>query len=68
MADSSGDTIINTLIRALKGQPKTINFCNKHLDKIPRAIGKLKCVCHLNLKNNKLKTLPDELTHLLQVC
>ncbi|KAK7114023.1 leucine-rich repeat-containing protein 69-like [Littorina saxatilis] len=55
------------LIRALKGQPKTLNLCNRHLDKIPKAIGKLECVCQLNLKNNKIKKLPPELTHLFQL-
>ena len=55
------------LVRALRGQPKTLNLCNKHLAKVPKAIGKLEFVCQLNLKNNKLKKLPPELTHLFQV-
>lgn len=55
------------LVRALKGKPKTLNLCNKKLDKVPRAIGKLDCVVHLQLRGNKLKDLPIELSHLFQV-
>ncbi|KAK3770937.1 hypothetical protein RRG08_032871 [Elysia crispata] len=55
------------LIRALKGQPKQITLCNKNLEKIPRAIGKLDCVCQLQLKNNKIRKLPKELCHLYQL-
>ncbi|KAK7497646.1 hypothetical protein BaRGS_00011041 [Batillaria attramentaria] len=55
------------LIRALKGQPKSLNLCNKHLQKVPKAIGKLEFICQLNLKNNHLKRLPPELTHLFQL-
>ncbi|KAL8582390.1 Leucine-rich repeat-containing protein 69 [Nucella lapillus] len=55
------------LIRALRGQPKTLNLCNKHLDNIPKAIGKLEYICQLNAKNNKIRKLPVELTHLYQL-
>ncbi|CAG2203780.1 Leucine-rich repeat-containing protein 69 [Mytilus edulis] len=55
------------LVRALKGKPKTLNLCNKKLDKVPRAIGKLDCVVHLQLRGNKLKDLPIELSHLFQL-
>ena len=58
------DTI---LVRALKGKPKTLNLCNKKLDRVPKAIGKLDCVIHLQLRGNKLKDLPLELSHLYQV-
>ncbi|XP_005101046.1 leucine-rich repeat-containing protein 69 isoform X2 [Aplysia californica] len=55
------------LIRALKSQPKQLTLCNKNLVKIPRAIGKLDCICQLQLKNNKIKKLPKELCHLFQL-
>lgn len=55
------------LVRALKGKPKTLNLCNKKLDRVPKAIGKLDCVIHLQLRGNKLKDLPMELSHLFQV-
>ena len=55
------------LVRALKGQPKTLNLCNKHLDRVPKAIGSLEFVCQLNLKNNKIKRLPLEMIRLYQV-
>jgi len=43
------------------------NLCNKKLDRVPKAIGKLDCVIHLQLRGNKLKDLPLELSHLYQV-
>ena len=55
------------LVRALKGKPKSLNLCNKKLDKVPKAIGKLDCVVHLQLRGNKLTSLPIELSHLFQV-
>ena len=55
------------LIPALRSQPKSLNLCNKKLEKIPKSIGKLDCVCQLQLKNNKIKKLPKELCHLFQV-
>lgn len=55
------------LVRALKGKPKALNLCNKKLDKVPKIIGKLDCVLHLQLRGNKLNTLPMELSHLFQV-
>ena len=55
------------LVRALKSKPKSLNLSNKKLDRVPKAIGKLDCVIHLQLKNNFLKTLPHELTYLDQV-
>lgn len=55
------------LVPALKSKPKALNLSNKKLDRVPKAIGKLDCVLHLQLKNNKLKTLPYELSYLYQV-
>ena len=55
------------LVRALKSKPKSLNLSSKKLDKVPKAIGKLDCVIHLQLKNNRLKTLPHELSYLDQV-
>ncbi|XP_061162754.1 leucine-rich repeat-containing protein 69-like [Saccostrea echinata] len=55
------------LIPALKGKPKALNLCNKKLDKVPKIIGKLDCILHLQLRGNKLKTLPIELSHLFQL-
>ena len=55
------------LVRALKSKPKSLNLSNKKLDRVPKAIGKLDCVVHLQLKNNKLTQLPFELSYLYQV-
>ena len=55
------------LVRALKSKPKALNLSNKKLDRVPKAIGKLDCVVHLQLKNNKLTQLPFELSYLFQV-
>ncbi|WAR12522.1 LRC69-like protein [Mya arenaria] len=55
------------LIRALKSKPKALNLSNKKLDRVPKAIGKLDCIIHLQLKNNSLKTLPFELSYLDQI-
>ena len=55
------------LVRALKGKPKALNLSNKKLDRLPKAIGKLDCIVHLQLKNNKLTQLPYELSYLFQV-
>ena len=55
------------LIPALKAQPKSLSLCNKKLEKIPKAIGRLDCIFQLQLKNNKIKKLPKELAHLFQV-
>ncbi|KAI8791005.1 leucine-rich repeat-containing protein 69-like [Biomphalaria glabrata] len=48
------------LLLALKSKPKKLSLCNKNLEFIPKIIGKLDCICQLQLKNNKIKTLPEE--------
>ncbi|KAH9502239.1 Leucine-rich repeat-containing protein 69 [Bulinus truncatus] len=52
------------LLLALKGQPKHLSLCNKNLEIVPKLIGKLECLCQLQLKNNKIKSLPLELSNL----
>ena len=55
------------LLRSLKAQPKTLNLCNKNLQKVPKLIGKLENLLSLSLKNNKLCSLPVEIGDLSQV-
>ena len=55
------------LIRALKSQPKILNFSNKKLCKLPKAIGRIDSLLHLQLKNNDLNNLPKELAKLVDV-
>ena len=58
------DTI---LLKSLKSQPKLLNLNNKKLDRVPKAIGRLINVLHLEIKNNKIKSLPIEFGELVQV-
>ena len=58
------DTI---LLKSLKSQPKLLNLNNKKLDRVPKAIGRLMNVLHVEIKNNKLKSLPIEFGELVQV-
>lgn len=55
------------LLRALKCQPKVLKLSSKKLEKVPKAIGRLSCITHLELRNNKLKVLPPEIAELFQV-
>lgn len=55
------------LLRALKGQAKSINLSCKKLDKVPKIIGQIQTILQVDLKGNKLTHLPDELGHLTQV-
>lgn len=55
------------LLHALKSQPKSVDLSYKKLQKVPRSIGKLMSVIYIILRNNKLKTLPEEFGKLTQV-
>ncbi|XP_064641390.1 leucine-rich repeat-containing protein 69-like isoform X1 [Lineus longissimus] len=55
------------LLRALKSQPKLLNLNNKKLDNVPKLVGKLTTVNHIQLKSNNLRTLPKEFSTLLQL-
>ncbi|XP_041455621.1 leucine-rich repeat-containing protein 69-like isoform X1 [Lytechinus variegatus] len=55
------DTLV---LRALKGQPQTLNLSSKNLSNIPRAVGKLYRLQNLQLKSNKIVKLPKEFTSL----
>ena len=48
------------MLKSLKSQPKLINLNSKKLDRVPRAIGRLVNVTHIELRNNKVKNLPEE--------
>ena len=64
VATTMADTL---LLPALKSQPRVLNLCNKKLNKVPKAIGRLKCVVQLLLKNNNIKDLPSQFGELTQV-
>jgi len=53
------------LLRALTA--KKLNLSSKHLEKVPRIIGKLSAVIDIQLKNNKLTDLPEEFGNLVKV-
>ena len=55
------------LLRALKGQPKSLNLSTKSISQVPRVIGKLGSVNNLQLKNNKISDLPREISGLIKV-
>lgn len=55
------------ILPCLKSQPKVVNLSNKKLEKVPKSIGLLRNVQHLDLKNNSLKTLPQEFGELEKV-
>jgi len=55
------------LLPVLKSQPKSVNLSHKGLKKVPKAIGQLRNVLHLELQGNKIKTLPAEFGYLVQV-
>lgn len=55
------------LLNATKGKPKSINLCNKNLERIPPLIGTISSLRAVDLKNNKLKDLPNEFAALYQV-
>lgn len=58
------DTLV---LRALKGQPQTLNLSSKNLSNVPKAVGKLYRLHNLQLKNNKIVKLPKEFTSLTTV-
>src|SRR6218665_557672 len=53
------------LLRSLNS--KSVNLSCKHLEKVPKLIGKLTRVIHIDLKSNLLKELPNEFGYLIQV-
>ncbi|XP_033126078.1 leucine-rich repeat-containing protein 69-like isoform X2 [Anneissia japonica] len=55
------------LLRALKGQPKSLNLSSKNLLKVPKLIGKLQGLNNLQLKNNKIHDLPVEFSALTKL-
>ncbi|XP_071507506.1 uncharacterized protein [Diadema antillarum] len=55
------DTLV---LRALKGQPQTLNLASKDLSNVPKAIGNLRRLQNLQLKNNKISKLPKEFASL----
>lgn len=46
---------------------KSVNLSCKHLEKVPKIIGKLTRVVHIDFKSNRLKELPHEFGYLIQV-
>jgi hypothetical protein len=56
------------LLRSLKSQPKLLKLNNKKLNKVPRLIGQFTNVINIELKNNKITTLPRDFGELVQVC
>ena len=55
------------LLRSLKSQPKILNLSSKKLDKVPNLIGKFINVLRIELKNNRIQTLPPGFGELVQV-
>ena len=55
------------LLRAVKGQAKSLNLSNKGLQNLPLIIGKVRSLQTLILKGNKLKEIPKEIVALYQV-
>lgn len=53
------------LLRSLNS--KSVNFSCKDLKKLPKIIGRLSRVVHIDLKGNRLSELPDEFGFLIQV-
>lgn len=53
------------LLRSLNS--KSVNLSCKHLEKVPKIVGKLTRVVHIDLKSNRLKELPHEFGYLIQV-
>jgi hypothetical protein len=56
------------LFHAFKGRAKSVNLSNKNLAGVPNLVGKLSNVKMLDLKNNKIRTLPAEFAAICQVC
>lgn len=56
------------LLRALQANAKSVNLSCKKLRKVPKLIGKIQSLLHIDLKGNGLHILPDELGSLMQVC
>lgn len=55
------------LLRAYKANARTVNLSCKKLQRVPRLIGDIQSIVHIDLKGNKLNVLPVELGNLMQV-
>lgn len=55
------------LLQAYKGKAKSANLSSKNLTKVPGLIGKLSNLKILDLKNNRISSLPVEFAALAQV-
>ena len=55
------------LLQAYKGRAKSVNLSNKNLTKVPGLVGKLSNLKILDLKNNRINSLPVEFAALEQV-
>lgn len=55
------------LLRAYKGQAKSVNLSNRNLPSVPNLIGKLSKVKSIDLKNNKICALPKDFSAITQV-
>ena len=56
------------LLRAVKGQAKSLNLSNKGIEAVPTIIGRVRSLQTLTLKGNRLKDLPKETVALQEVC
>ncbi|XP_049331302.1 leucine-rich repeat-containing protein 69 isoform X2 [Astyanax mexicanus] len=55
------------LIRALRGNAKSVHLSSRHLRNLPKAVGQLACTVGLRLNNNSLSSLPEQLQSLRQL-
>ena len=55
------------LLHAYKGRAKSVNLSNKNLAGVPNLVGKLSNVKILDLKSNKIRTLPADFAAIHQV-
>ena len=58
----------NRVLRALKSRTKSLCFDLGGLAELPTAIGRLDFLQSLSAKNNCLRTLPQEISNLGEVC
>ena len=55
------------LLRSFQSRSKSINLSSKHLNRVPKLIGKLHTLFTVILKNNDISNLPKEFGNLSQV-
>ena len=55
------------LFNAYKGRAKSVNLSNKNLTQVPGIIGQISTLKAVDLKNNKIFSLPSEFASLNQV-